>query len=99
MTPITPSCWLNLYMQLHVDSNEALIQGLHSNLNYEYIFPKYSGYLFMKASQIIDLFSLDPGFLKYSYSIIAAAAMYFILGRNAALHVSGNQPDITSSVY
>lgn len=62
---------------------------MHNDINGDFIYPKYSGYEFIRASQIIDLFSLDPGFLRYAYSIIAAAAVYFVHGKAIALNVSG----------
>lgn len=37
----------------------------------------------------MDLLSLDPGFLKFGYSVVAAAAMYYIYGEEVALQVSG----------
>lgn len=89
MNPQTPSGWLNLYLQIHEDAKKVAIQGMHRDINCDFIYPKYSGYEFIRASQIIDLFSLDPGFLRYSYSIIAAAAVYFIHGKAIALTVSG----------
>lgn len=89
MNPQTPSGWLNLYLQIHEDAKKVAIQGLHRDINVDFIFPKYSGYEFIRASQIIDLFSLDPGFLRYPYSVVAAAAVYFIHGKAIALNVSG----------
>lgn len=76
-------------MQIHTDANKVVCQGMHRDINYDFIYPKYSGYEFIRASQIIDLFSLDPGFLRFAYSIIAAGAVYFIHGKNVALNVSG----------
>lgn len=89
MNPQTPTGWLNLYMQIHANAKMVALQGLHSDINREFIYPKYSGYEFVRASQVIDLFSLDPGFLRYPYSVIAAAAMYFMHGKVVALNVSG----------
>lgn len=89
MNPLTPSGWLNLYMQIHTDARNLALQGIHGDVNTEFFYPRYSGYKFIKASQIIDLFSLDPGFLRYSYSTIAAAAVYFVYDKNVALTVSG----------
>lgn len=89
MNPQTPSGWLNLYLQIHTDARKVADQGMHRDINSDFIYPKYSGYEFIRASQIIDLFSLDPGFLRFAYSIIAAAAVYFVHGKNVALNVSG----------
>lgn len=76
-------------MQIYFDAQNVVRQKLHHEINRNFLFPQYSGYQFIRASQIIDLFSLDPGFLRFSYSVIAAAAMYFIFGKKVALNVSG----------
>lgn len=86
---MTPSDWLNLYMQIHFQAENVTKQRLHQDINREFFFPQYSGYQFTRASQLIDMFSLDPGFLKFSYSAIAAAAMYFMYGKRVALNTSG----------
>ncbi|KAJ8980983.1 hypothetical protein NQ317_013437 [Molorchus minor] len=86
---MTPSDWLNLYMQIHFQASKVTKQKLHVDMNRDFFFPQYSGYQFTRASQLIDISSLDPGFLKFSYSTIAAAAMYFMYGKKAALSASG----------
>jgi hypothetical protein len=85
----TPSDWLNLYMQLHFKSSDIVRTALNMDFNKDFIFPQYSAYQFTRASQLMDLLSLDPGFLKFGYSVIAAAAMYFMYGKEIALSVSG----------
>lgn len=86
---MTPSDWLNLYMQIHFQAPKVTKQKLHIDMNRDFFFAQYSGYQFTRASQLIDMLSLDPGFLKFSYSTIAAAAMYFMYGKKAALSASG----------
>ncbi|KAG5899043.1 hypothetical protein JTB14_000067 [Gonioctena quinquepunctata] len=86
---MTPSDWLNLYMQIHFQAGSVTRQRLHVDINKGFFFPQYSGYQFTRASQLTDMFSLDPGFLKFSYSTIAAAAMYFMYGKKVALTTSG----------
>lgn len=86
---MTPSDWLNLYMQIHFQAPKVTKQKLHIDMNRDFFFPQYSGYQFIRASQLIDMLSLDPGFLKFGYSTIAAAAMYFMYGKKAALSASG----------
>ncbi|XP_018320665.1 G1/S-specific cyclin-E1 isoform X1 [Agrilus planipennis] len=89
VNPMTPSGWLNLYMQIHYDAASVRRQKLREGLNRDFVFPQYSAYQFVRASHLMDLFSLDPGYLRFSYSVIAAAAMYFIFGKRVALTVSG----------
>lgn len=98
VNPITASGWLNLYMQIHYDAHNVVRQKLHREINKNFLFPQYSGYQFVRASQVIDLFSLDPGFLRFSYSVIAAAAMYFIFGKKDALSVSGKYLNLIYNV-
>ncbi|XP_045481886.1 G1/S-specific cyclin-E1 [Harmonia axyridis] len=86
---MTPSDWLNLYMQLHFKADELTPQRIHREINKDFLFPQYSGFQFTRASLLIDMMSLDPGFLRFSYSTVAAAAMYFMYGKQAALSVSG----------
>ncbi|KAF7282087.1 cyclin E [Rhynchophorus ferrugineus] len=86
---MTPTDWLNLYMQIHFQAPNVIRQKLHQDTTRNFLFPQYSGYQFTRASQMIDMFSLDPGFLKFSYSTIAAAAIYFMYGKKPALEVSG----------
>ncbi|XP_044256355.1 uncharacterized protein LOC123006157 isoform X2 [Tribolium madens] len=85
----TPTDWLNLYMQLHHKSTDFIRTKLNMDFNKDFVFPQYSAYQFTRASQLIDLLSLDPGFLKFGYSVIAAAAMYYMYGRDTAVAVSG----------
>lgn len=85
----TPSDWLNLYLQLHTKCQDIANAKLSRDFNRDFVFPQYSGFQFTRASQLIDLLSLDPGFLKFNYSTIAATAMYFMYGKDVALNVSG----------
>lgn len=86
---MTASGWLNLYMQIHYNAENLRKQKLHEGVSSTFQFPQYSAYEFIKASHLIDLFSMDPGFLKFSYSIIAAGAMHYVFGKDVALTVSG----------
>lgn len=89
VNPMTPSGWLNLYMQIHYNAKEVAKHKLHEGMSTNFQFPQYSGYQFVRASHLIDLFTMDPGYLKFSYSIIAAGAMYYTFGKQVALLVSG----------
>ncbi|KAF5288805.1 hypothetical protein FQA39_LY15233 [Lamprigera yunnana] len=85
---MTSSTWLNLYLQIHMVC-EKKQKG--TDAEFDFFFPQYSAYQFVSASHLIDLFTLDPGYLLFSYSVIAAAAMYFIFDKSVALRVSGLQ--------
>lgn len=85
---MTPTNWLNLYMQIHYNAQNLVKNNLHEGVtNFQY--PQYSSYEFTKASHVMDLFSMDPGFLEFSYSVVAAGAMFYTFGKEVALKVSG----------
>lgn len=86
---MTPSSWLNLYMQIHYNADVIKQCKMLSLDNKYFEYPQYSAYEFVRASHLIDLFSMDAGFLKFNYSTIAAAAMFYTYGEEVALKVSG----------
>ncbi|KAH0548430.1 G1/S-specific cyclin-E1 [Cotesia glomerata] len=79
LSPVTPTGWLNVYMQLE--------SGDWERPN-AFIYPQYSGLQYSQAAQLLDLSTLDGGSLKFPYSHMAAAAVYYTLGRECALRVS-----------
>ncbi|XP_076622037.1 cyclin E isoform X2 [Colletes latitarsis] len=79
LSPVTTPGWLNIYMQIE--------SGDWSRPN-AFIYPQYGGLQYSQAAQLIDLATLDEGSLKFSYSHIAAAAIYHTQGRECALRVS-----------
>ena len=79
LSPITPPGWLNIYMQ--VESGDC------SRPN-TFIYPQYGGLQYSQAAQLLDLATLDEGSLKFSYSHLAAAALYHTKSREAALRAS-----------
>lgn len=93
VNPMTPISWLNLFMQTQSmpnkippqlrqeETDDAILRDLY--------FPTYSAYNFVLACNIIDLFSLDPSYGRFCYSVIAASAMYFVCGEEAVKAGSG----------
>lgn len=79
LSPITAPGWLNIYMQIE--------SGDWSRPN-AFIYPQYGGLQYCQAAQLIDLATLDESSLKFTYSHIAAAAVYHTQGRECALRVS-----------
>ncbi|OXU27807.1 hypothetical protein TSAR_006197 [Trichomalopsis sarcophagae] len=79
LSPVTAPGWLNVYMQVE--------SGDWSKPN-TFIYPQYGGLQYSQASQLLDLATLDEGSLKFSYSHLAAAAVYHTQGRECALRVS-----------
>lgn len=90
VNPLTVTGWLNLYMQICYDSkNSRDCLKYRKMMNDDFIYPQFSAYNFVRASQLTDLCSLDEGMLLFQYSVIAASAMYYIFNRERALYVSG----------
>lgn len=105
VNPMTPTTWLNLYMQIatmptnvpqQLQQQHALVDDSSNDVNptsTEIYFPVYSAYQFVRASQVMDLFSLDPAYARFTYSVIAAAAMFLECGKTPALDASGFNRD------
>lgn len=90
INPLTVSGWLNLYMQIYYNIKNFRDSDFDkSTVNDDFVFPQFSAFSFVRASQLVDLCSLDDGMLRFQYSIIAASAMYYIFNREQALVVSG----------
>ena len=53
-----------------------------------FIYPQYGGLQYSQAAQLLDLATLDEGSLKFSYSHLAAAALYHTKSRESALRAS-----------
>ncbi|KAF5281208.1 hypothetical protein FQR65_LT14823 [Abscondita terminalis] len=88
---MTPTGWLNVYMQIHSVCDRNDREELDTEKNFFY--PQYSSYQFVWTSHLMDLFTLDPEYFLFSYSVIAASAMFFSFGKKVALKVSGMQWD------
>lgn len=94
ITPLTVSGWLNLYLQLvyaadAADTGAARGCVRRAALDDDFVFPQFSAFSFVRASQLLDLCSLDERMLRFPYGVLAAAALYFVFNREKALAVSG----------
>ena len=56
-----------------------------------FVLPAFSGLPFSKAMRLLDLTVLDVGSLEFSYSVLAASALYHTENEAIALSVSGYQ--------
>jgi len=77
LSPQTPNAWTKLLLQidgLELNKFSQSTTQLYSSL----IKPAYSGLIHSKAMHLLDLCILDIGSLDYSYSSLAASALYFI---------------------
>lgn len=82
LSPVTVYGWLNIFLQI---ANLDNISDSHNN----FVFPQYSGHILLQISQVIDLCMLDVSCLQFSYSMIAATALYHMASEELALSVSG----------
>lgn len=74
LTPITINSWLNIYIQLSCAASEKSTYRKET-----FHLPNYPQQEFVKVSQLLDLCILDTGSLQFSYSILAASALYHML--------------------
>ncbi|CAH1779601.1 unnamed protein product [Owenia fusiformis] len=82
LTPMTVNSWLNVYLQLA--NHENVTQS-----SKEFVVPQYSSHVFVQIARLLDLCMLDLGCLQFSYSQIAASALYHVSTEHVALAVSG----------
>jgi len=83
LSPMTPNSWLRMYMQV--------AHGDLSPCSDSFVLPAFSGLPFSKAMRLLDLTVLDVGSLEFSYSVLAASALYHTENEAIALSVSGYQ--------
>lgn len=94
LSPATANCWLGIYMQLAKMNEEAESNGQKMELK------MFSSHTFVQASRLLDLCTMDMLSLRYSYSTIAAAAVYHTVGEKVALQCSGfTWEEISSCIY
>ncbi|XP_077982965.1 G1/S-specific cyclin-E-like [Glandiceps talaboti] len=82
LSPITVNTWLNIYLQLcHLSRIEESGK--------DFVLPNYSPSMFVQVAQLVDLCILDIGCLQFSYSVLAASALYHMASPETSLKVSG----------
>ena len=73
-TTITPDRWLCIYLQLlYIKEGDVTV------------LTKFSTKLYETIARLLDLCSLDEGFLKFSYRILAATAFNLVCSKPSAL--------------
>lgn len=96
LSPATANCWLGIYMQLANVGDETLKENRGQKMELK----QFSSHTFVQASRLLDLCTMDMLSLRYSYSTIAAAAVYHTIGERVALDCSGYTWDeISSCIY
>jgi G1/S-specific cyclin-E1 len=96
LTPITINGWLNIYMQLASEGRSAKRRlvgesdvGANALRGYTFVFPQYSSLDFVVCGQLIDLAVLHVDVNRFSYSVVAAAAIAHTFSKELAIRVSG----------
>ncbi|KAH0619601.1 hypothetical protein JD844_000348 [Phrynosoma platyrhinos] len=78
LSPLTVVSWLNIYLQV-----------AYLNEIYEMLLPQYPQQIFVQIAELLDLCVLDVGCLEYTYSILAASALYHFSSCELMQRVSG----------
>ncbi len=74
ISPTTAHSWLNIYLQINIYSKNS--NRVHTT---SILLPKEMNKNYLKTITLIDLCLFDIESLKYSYSEIAACAMYHMI--------------------
>ena len=82
LSPITVNNWLEMMLQF-------IYQKLEKNKTNNIFTPQFSSSLFKKLCQLLDLVTLDITSLRFSYCVLAAAAIYILVDPNLAISISG----------
>jgi cyclin E len=81
LSPMTPQAWMKMYFQI--------AHGSKAPCDSAFSMPAYSGLPFSRVMQLLDLAMLDVGCLEFTYSVLAASALYHSDNDTMALHTSG----------
>jgi len=81
LNPVTPIYWLKVFLQIGYQGQARHDLG--------FCFPQFSPALYQRVAHLLDLSTLDVGCLRYSYSVLAAAAIYLACSTELAVQVSG----------
>lgn len=97
ITPMTVIGWAGIYMQLYetmVKSERSSAADTRKSLNLKqehtsFVYPQFTGLVFSKIAQLLDLSALDVNINHFPYSMVAAAAFGLVLGKEVSEKVSG----------
>ncbi|XP_067652161.1 G1/S-specific cyclin-E-like isoform X1 [Haliotis asinina] len=82
LSPMTCNAWLSVYLQ--VANMEQIVKAEDG-----FVFPQFSGHAFVQIARLLDVCMLDLGCLQFTYSVLAASALYHMTSQDVALAVSG----------
>ncbi|XP_051990826.1 G1/S-specific cyclin-E1-like [Xyrauchen texanus] len=78
LSPLTSVAWLNIYMQM-----------AYLKENTEVLMAQYPQATFVQIAELLDLCILDVKSLEFSYSLLAASALYHFSSLELVMKVSG----------
>uniref|UniRef100_A0A1B6J588 Uncharacterized protein n=1 Tax=Homalodisca liturata TaxID=320908 RepID=A0A1B6J588_9HEMI len=81
LNPVTPISWLKTFLQICYNDKARHSLG--------FMFPQFSPTIFSRVAHLLNLCTLDISSLRFSYSTLAASALYLALSPHLATHVSG----------
>ncbi|XP_054278740.1 G1/S-specific cyclin-E1-like isoform X3 [Macrosteles quadrilineatus] len=81
LNPVTPLYWLKVFLQIAYQNQARHDLGFY--------FPQFSPTLYTRVATLLDFCTLDVGSLRFSYSVLAAAAIYLACSTELAVQVSG----------
>lgn len=93
ITPMTVIGWAGIYMQLYetmVKNDSSSLAKRSSNKECKsFIYPQFTGLVFSKIAQLLDLATLDVNINHFPYSMVAAAAFGLVINIDVSEKVSG----------
>lgn len=89
LTPMTVNGWLCVYMQLYATLKENTNPSKKKKTDHDFMIPGYPSQFFAQVAHLLDLSVLDIGCLHFSYSIIAASALYHFTNENTVYQCTG----------
>ena len=101
LSPATANYWLGICMQLaNALENKEKVESKDNSGSNKMEMKHFSSHTFLQATQLLDLCTMDILSLRYTFSAIAAAAVYHVVGERVAIECSGySWEEISSYIY
>ena len=101
LSPATANYWLGICMQLaNALENKEKVESKDNSGSNKMEMKHFSSHTFLQATQLLDLCTMDILSLRYTFSAIAAAAVYHVVGERVAIECSGySWEEISSCIY
>lgn len=87
VAPVTPQHWLSTYLQLADMPRYSHDTPISAE---KFVVRRFSSLQFVQMCQLLDLCSMDPGWPRHKYGVLAAAAFYhFTADHSTTVELSG----------